>query len=193
MEEEKNENQEEEELELPEVAEGEEDTTDWKELALKQQGINKRNKTKGKKIKEEFEEYKKNNPSKEPEKSELKKEEKKSDEITLSTGDKALLKSYKDIKGADELALCENWINKYQSTLEEMLEDEVFEAKLGKLREAKKVKEATPSSSKRSVGSDNTAVDFWLNKPFGEVPQELKAQVLNARLEKDEQKSMFGK
>lgn len=194
MTEEKNEEiQEEEELELPEVAEGEEDTTDWKELALKQQGINKRLKTKIAKAKEAKEEEKPKEPEK-PEEDKIK--TKKSDEITLTTGDKALLKSYKEIKGTDELALCENWINKYKVDLEEMLEDEVFNAKLTKLREAKKVKDATPSSTKRSAGADTSTKDYWVNKyengtPLKDIPTELRRDVLNARIKEDEQRTHF--
>jgi len=187
MTEEKNEQiQEEEELELPEVAEGEEDTTDWKELALKQQGINKRLKTKNEKLKVKKEEPKKE--EKPPEKPDEKPSENK-----LTTGDKALLNSYKKIKGADEIALCENWMTQYKSTLEEMMEDEVFNNRLSKLREAKAVNDALPKSGKRSSSSDTSAVDFWINKPFEEVPKELKRDVLNAQLANEEKESMFGK
>lgn len=176
----------EETLDLPKVAEGEEeDTTDWKAEAekLQQKAIRQREKTKELKAK-----------LAEKEKLDIKATEppKTSDEVKLNTGDKALLKAYKDIKGADELALVENWMSKYKLTPEELIEDEVFNSKLSKLREAKEVKDAIPVSTHRSAGSNNKAVDYWIDKPFSEVPQEFKREVLNARLERDEQKAKFG-
>lgn len=105
-------------------------------------------------------------------------------EIKLNTGDKAYLNSLLSIKGKDELALSENWLNKYKCDIDEMVEDEVFTAKLNKLREAKAVKDAIPSSNKRSTGSDNKAVDYWIDKPFNEVPKELQKDVLNAQIKR---------
>lgn len=172
----------EEDLELPEVAEGEDDTTDWKALALKQQGINKRLKTKIEKISSKKEE-KPDVPAK---------PESKPNEFKLSSGDKALLNSYKGIKGADEIALCENWLTKYGGTPEDMIEDDVFNSKLEKLREAKLEERAIPRKTGRSSTSDTSAIDYYLEKPFSEVPKDKRIEVLNARLEREKQKQMFG-
>ena len=169
--------QEEEELDLPEVAEGEEDTTDWKDLALKQQGINKRLKTKLEKAKEKKEEAKETKPPEKP--------DEKPGEYKLSSGDKALLNSYKQIKGTDEITLCENWLSKYGGTPEEMIEDEVFVSKLEKLRDAKLVAQATPTSTKRSPTSDTSVIDYYLDKPFSEVPKDKQRDVLNARIARE--------
>lgn len=178
--------QEDEEIQDPtEVAEGEEDTTDWKALALKNQGIAKRLKTKLEKAKEV------EKPKVEPVQPE------KPNDFKFTTGDKALMFSLKQIKGADEIALAESWIKKYGGEIDDMLEDEVFNSKLTKLREAKAVKDAIPEGTKRSTGAITNKVDFWLAKyqsgtPLNEVPQELRTEVLNARLKADEQKHKFG-
>ncbi len=174
-------------IEPTEVAEGEDDTTDWKALALKNQGIAKRLKTKLEKAKEK---------SEAPDKSEPKKEIN-SNDFKFTTGDKALMFSLKQIKGADEIALAEAWIKKYGGEIDDMLEDDVFNSKLTKLREAKIVKDAIPESTKRSTGTVTNKVDFWLAKyqsgtPLNEVPQEIRNEVLNARLKADEQKHKFG-
>lgn len=116
----------------------------------------------------------------------------KPDEVEFSSGDKAQLKAYKDIEGAEELALAANWVKRTGDTIDTMLEDDIFLAKLDKIREAKKVKDATPSSGKRSSGSNIKAVEYWLTKPFHEVPKDMRAEVLNARLKNEEQKQMFG-
>jgi len=180
-----NENQEVEETsETSEVEGGQEaDATDWKAKALEAEGKAKRYKTKLKKLEE---------GKAEPE------AEKKPSEYKFSTGDKALLKSYKDIKGTDELALAENWIKKYGCEIEEMLEDEVFNAKLTKLREARAVKEATPEGTGRSSTTPANQVDYWSAKyaggmPLNEVPREFRTEVLNAHIKADEEKSKFGR
>jgi len=177
--------QEEEELDLPEVAEGEEDTTDWKELALKQQGINKRLKTKMEKAKEAKEENVEEKPS--PEKP----EENKKPTSDFNYGEKAFLKSY-GIEGADERELVKAIMLRTGDDLDKVIGDDILQAKLEKLREAKAIKEAIPTRTNRSASNPTNAVDFYLDKPFSEVPKELKRDVLNAKLKKDEQSAKFG-
>ena len=173
--------------EASEVAEEtSEETIDWEARAkeLEQKAIKQREKTKELKAKLAEKEA--------PEPKE------KSSDYKFNTGDKALLKSYKDIQGADELALAENWMKKYGGDIvDDMLNDEVFNAKLKVLRDAKAVKDAIPPATKRSAGSTNDKIDYWLDKynqsgNLDEIPQELRSEVLNARLKSDEQKQMFG-
>jgi len=175
--------QEEEELDLPEVAEGEEDTTDWKELALKQQGINKRLKTKMEKAKE-VKEVKEDTPPEKPEDINKKTSD-------FDYGQKAFLKSY-GIDGADERELVKAFMDRTGDDLDKVIEDDILVAKLEKLREAKAVKEAIPTRTNRSASNPTNATDFYLDKPFNEVPPELRRDVLNAKLKRDEQSAKFG-
>ena len=183
MENEKNEDiQEEEELELPVVAEGEEDTTDWKELALKQQGINKRLKTKMEKAKAKKEEAKETKTSEKPE---LNKTE-------FDYGQKAYINQTLgvDLKNEKEVALVNDYINAGK-TLDDLLTNKHFNNDLKDLQEATKAKNAIPSGSKRSATSDKTATDYWMGKDFKDVPQEHRAEVLKKTLEGERKQSMY--
>ena len=189
MTEEKNEQiQEEEELELPVVAEGEEDTTDWKELALKQQGINKRLKTKMAKAKEEKPEEKKEKPPEKPE------TETKTD---FDYGQKAFINNALgvDLKNEKQVQLVTDYVSNGKS-LDDLLTNKHFGNDLKDLQEAAKAKDAVPTSNKRSAGADKTAIDYWINKysssgNLNDVPQEHRAEVLNKRIAKETQENMF--
>ena len=169
--------------ELPEIEEGQEDTTDWKALALKNQGIAKRLRTKSEKLAEKLAE-------KPPEPEGIKPPEKPEKPSELTSGDKALLKSYLNIQGADELALVKNWMERTGDSLDNLIADDIFNARLNSLREAKASQEATPTT-KRGVVSSKDSVDFWIDKPFEEVPDNLRQDVLNAKLKKEKKESMF--
>ena|SRR3990167_4095185 len=76
-------------------------------------------------------------------------------------------------------------------SLDDVLEAKYFQADLKERREAKASKDAIPTGTKRSSGSAKDEISFWLNKPFSEVPQELKREVLKAREKKEFSKSQF--
>lgn len=170
------------ETETEEVEEVEEtDTTDWKAEALKAQGIAKRLKTKLEKARETKSETK-------PEKAEAQTTVKKSED--LDYGQKAYLKSMLDIKGADELALVRQWKDRTGDELDSLVEDEIFLAKLGKLREAKATAQAVPSGSKRATVPVKDSVDYHLEKyesgqmKLSEMPFDMRKQVLEKALAK---------
>lgn len=164
------------------------DTTDWKaiaeanrELALKNQGIAKRYKTKADKAKETPPApiEKKNEPPAS--------KEQKSDE--LDYGQKAYLKSF-DIKGADELALVKNWIKRTGDELDVVVEDDIFQAKLTALREARASAEAVPKGTKRSGQAQGNGIDYWSEKynsgtELNDIPDEFQLKVLNAKIAKE--------
>jgi len=169
--------------EIPEIGEDEEDTTDWKALALKNQGIAKRNKTKLDKLSVEFEKSK-NVPPEKP----ATKEEKPNE---LDYGQKAFLKTY-GIAGADELALVKNWVERTGDQIDTLVEDEIFTARLQGLRAAKAAKDALPTNPRRGqVVSSKDKADYWLDKPFEEVPANLKRDVLNLKLIKEKENDKF--
>jgi hypothetical protein len=155
-----------------------EDVAYWKELALKQQGINKRFKTKDEKRDKEIEELKKELVEfKKPKEFTPEKPEKSNE---LDYGQKAYLKAY-GISGPDEIALAKSFMERTGDPLETIVEDEIFTGKLKGLRDAKVAKEAIPLSKRTATGSKDN-IDVWMDKPFEEVPPELKQEVLNRRL-----------
>lgn len=160
------ENNEEETEEVVEVEETEEDTTDWKAEALKYKGILERNKNK-----------------KADEKPASKS---KSDDFGYDV--KAYLKS--SGINASEFEFVRAEVKASGQDVDSLLENEYFQAKLEKHRELTKTADAT-IKGKRSSAVATDSVDYWMAKPFEEVPTELRSKVLNAKLEKDTSKGKF--
>jgi len=180
----------EETLDLPEVAdEAEEDTTDWKAEAqkLQQKAIRQREKTKELKAKlaeKAIEDKAVKTPQEQK-------------PIDLNDGQKALFVSY-GIKSKDEIALGKELMERLQiNSVESLIEDDYFQLRLTKLRDAKATQDAVPSSTGRSPTSQGNKLDYWLAKymtsgNLAEVPKELQRDVLNARLKAEEQTRKFG-
>jgi len=178
----------EETLDLPVVAdEGEADATDWKAEAqkLQQKAIRQREKTKELKAKL-------------AEKAEVKEAVKTpADKPTdFDYGQKAFLKSY-GIDGADERELVKSFMTRTGEDLDTVIGDDILQAKLKSLRDAKVAKEAVPANTGRSASAQGNKLDYWLAKyqtsgNLGEVPKDLQREVLNARLKAEEQTRKFG-
>jgi hypothetical protein len=166
----------------PEIEEGEEDTTDYKALAIKNAGIAKRNKTKLEKLKL------KNAERKGAEKA----IEKQNNKQGFDYAEKAFLKA-SDIK-PDEYALVEEAMKATGKDLESVLDSKWFQAELKEQREAKVSKDAVPSGTKRSSSSARDTVDYWIAK--GELPpadqRELRTKVVNAKIKAANGGSPFG-
>lgn len=142
------------------------DETDWKAEALKYKAILDRNKNK---------------------KSETKESAKKSN--GLDYGAKAYL-SANGIKGAKEFDFVETELKQSGQDLDSLLENDYFKSRLDKFRSLNKADEATPQG-KRANGVPTDSVEYWLQKPISEVPQDLRIKVVNAKLEKDKSKGVF--
>src|SRR3990167_1576872 len=168
---------------LPEIEEDQDDTTDWKTLALKNQGIAKRTQSKLKKLKLELEKVEAKPKIKEPEKTEKKQ--------GFDYGEKAFLKA-SDVT-PDEFPLVEEFIKETGKTLDEVLENKYFRAEQKELREQKASADAIPSGSKRSPKSSKDEVDYWLAK--GELPPadqpELRREYVNKKIKIKESGSPF--
>lgn len=135
----------EENLDLPKVEEGEDDTTDWKAEAVKLQNkaISQRERTKA--LKKELADARKavgvvagskETPS-QPKTGEL-------DETQLD---------YLDLKGisdSEDIAVIEKVIQKTGQTVREVLKDDYVITKLASLKAERAVKSATPGSTRRS-------------------------------------------
>lgn len=150
-----------------------EDTTDWKAKYEETQGRLKRAETKLSKAKE-------------PE-TETKKSPSKSDD--LDYGAKAYLTA-NGIKGAKEFDFVKTELKASGEDLDTLLENDYFKARLEKFRALGKTAEATPAG-KRSSGVATDSVEYWMAKPFEEVPKDMRAKVVNAQLEKEKNKGVF--
>jgi hypothetical protein len=137
----------------------------WKAEALKNKAILERNKNK--EVKEE-------------------KKEEKSDGFGYDV--KAYLKA-SGIK-ADEFDFVKDELKRFGGDVDGLIDNEYFQAKLEKHRAINKTAEAAPKG-KRTGNSATDSADYWLNKPFEEVPQNLRREVLNARLKKETTGSHF--
>jgi hypothetical protein len=182
---EENKNNEVEELEeLPVVGEGEEDFTDYKELATKFQGMAKRFQTKIKKLAEEAEKPKPETKEKPAEVVEKKE--------GLDRIDRAVLRTEK-IVSEDEVKLVEDIMKETGKSVEQVLESKYFITELKELRDAKTTSDAVPKGINRSTQSARDSVDYWVAK--GELPPrdqvELRRKVVEAKMQMEKSKSQF--
>lgn len=168
----------EENLDLPAIEEGEDDTTDWKAEAekLQHKAISQRERTKT--LKKELAEARKavgivagskEKPSQ------------------PSTGElDATQLDYLDLKGiteSEDINLIQKVIQKTGQTVREALKDDYVVAKLASLKAERDVKAATPSSSRRSGDqSSNLAAAIAKFEETGVLPNdfELASQVTDA-------------
>lgn len=139
----------------------------WKAEALKNKAILERNRAK----KENHAEIKKEN---------------KSDDFGYDV--KAYLKA-SGIK-ADEFDFVKKELKNFGGTVDDLIENDYFQAKLEKERKIKETAEAIPKS-RRSGTPSTDSVDYWLTKPFEEVPQNMRSKVVNARIEKEKKGVKF--
>lgn len=149
------------------------DTTDWKAEFEAEVGRRKRLETKLSKVGET--------------KTEAKPAPSKSDE--LSYGEKAFLAT-NGIKGAKEFDFVKAELKASGEDLDTLLENDYFKSKLEKFRGLAKTAEATPTG-KRSGGSATDSVEYWMAQPFEEVPQNMRAKVVQAKLDKETNKGKF--
>lgn len=164
-----------------EVADGEEDKTDWKAIAQRNAGIAKRNATRLEKLKKASE-AKIESPADKTLKTEKK---------GFDYAEKAFLRS-NDIK-AEEYDFVQEVMASTGKSLDEVLEAKYFQAELKERREAKASKDAIPNGSKRSTGSARDTVEYWIAK--GELPpydqRELRHKVVKAKTELSRSKAKF--
>lgn len=153
------------------------DLTDWKALALKNQGIAKRFKTKFEKAKEVKADIVE---PKAPEKKE-----------GFDYAEKAFLKA-SGIQ-SNEYEFVQEVLKSTGKSLDEVLESKYFQNELKERREESDTKKAIPEGTKRSSGAPIDSVDYWLAK--GELPpkdqSELRRKVVNAKIKKAQQESKF--
>lgn len=95
-----------------------------------------------------------------------------------------------DIK-LDEMHLVKEFMANTGKPLDEVVVNKYFLNELKDFRDSKASKEAVPQGNKRSTSTPRDSVDYWIKKPFNEVPQEMRSQVVNKRLEMEKTKNPF--
>lgn len=136
----------------------------WKAEALKNKAILERNKGKKEEVKEQ----------------------KQSDGFGYDV--KAYLKA-SGIK-SDEFDFVKAELKKAGGDVDELIDNEYFQARLEKHRAVTKTAEAAPKG-KRTGNVATDSVEYWMNKPMADVPQEMRIKVVNARLDKERNKGVF--
>jgi hypothetical protein len=161
--------------EIPLVEEGQEDTTDWKALALKNHGIAKRLKTKLEKSKDAV-----------PDKSEPNKVEAKNN--GLDFGQLAFNNSKSDavkIEADEDIEYLEKTMKETGKSQKDILGSNWFKSEMKERQELRASREATPSHDKRSTTSGKDTVEYWLNKGGLPTNPELRFKVVNARIARE--------
>jgi len=107
----------------------------------------------------------------------------------LDYGQKAYLAS-NGIKGAKEFEFVQAQLKESGKDLDSLLENKYFNAALEEFRALDKTAEATPTG-KRSSGVATDSVEYWMAKPFEEVPKDMRAKVVQAKIDKEKNKGQF--
>ena len=156
------------------VPEGEEDKTDWKALALKNQGIAKRLKTKLEKAKEVKPKAK---PKVKKAKVEGKEKKEGFDYAELAY---LIAKGYSRKK---EQAAAAEMMKETGKSLREVLSNKHFKNDIKDMRELKASNDAIPSGTKRTAKSTKDKVEYWVAR--GEMPPadqpQLRRDYVNAK------------
>lgn len=160
------------------------DTTDWKALAEERQALAVKNQGIARRYKTKLEKSKEAPPANPVEKKEPKSE--------LDYGEKAFLVA-NGVKGSDEIDLVRNVMSNTGKSLDEVIDSKYFQADLKEMREAKASAEAIPKGTKRSAQSTRDSVEYWIAK--GELPPKdqraLRTQVVNARIKSEKDDNIF--
>jgi hypothetical protein len=116
------------------------------------------------------------------------KPEPKSQPSELGYAEKAYASATYGIKGEKEFALLQEWMADTGKKLETVLENNRFQGELKDLREATDSANAVPRGTKRSSSSPKDSVDYWLDKPTQDIPQDMRIKVVNARIAREKAK-----
>ena len=167
--------------------EEENDTTNWKEIALAQNEAAKKFYGVAKRNFKDLEKLKKTSKENEIQKPDPEKPVKEG----FDYGELAYLES-KQIQEDEQDFVFETMKDSGKS-LKDLLSTKWFQSELKEKREAKAVKDAIPSGTKRSVSPANNTVEYWLAK--GELPpkeqSELRRQVLNEEIKRAGNQNKF--
>jgi hypothetical protein len=107
---------------------------------------------------------------------------------SLGYGEKAYLVA-NGIKG-DEMKLVDEALKKTGDSIEDILANPYFQAKLEETRNLAKTADASPKGN-RSSTMPTDSVEYWMGKPMEEVPHEMRIKVVKAKLDKEKNAGVF--
>lgn len=149
-----------------------EETTDWKAKYEETQGRLKRAETKLSKVGETKSDK---SPSK-------------SDDFGY---DKKAYLATQGIKGGKEFDFVRNELKESGfKDLDALLENDYFKSKLDNFRKLEQTAIATPTG-KRSSGVATESVEYWATKDIKDVPVDMRAKVVNFKMERETKKGVF--
>lgn len=112
----------------------------------------------------------------------------------LDYGQKALLRAI-GVKGSDELQLAKDYMKRTGLDVDALESDDIFQARLDKLRTTKANElAATDTSNRGSAGGGKNTVDYWLAKgehPPKELGRELAEQYVEAKRNQGKNAKVF--
>lgn len=113
-------------------------------------------------------------------------------EESTATGLGLDVKGYLKASGikSSEFDFVQEELKKSGGDIDSLLENEYFQAKLEKHRELAKTADAIPTG-KRSGGVPTDSVEYWMSKPIEDVPQSMRREVVNAKLDREKNKGVF--
>lgn len=121
----------------------------------------------------------------------------KKESTDLDYGQKAFLRA-SGIKGADEVQLVKDFMKRTGLELDAVIEDDIFTARLEKLRTTKSNELAAGAKNGRGNGeSGRNSVEYWLaktgpNDPMpSDMPKELREKFVDARRERGKHAKTF--
>jgi len=106
----------------------------------------------------------------------------------IGYGEKAFLVA-NGIKG-EETKLVQEAMKRTGESLEQILENPYFQAKLKETRDLAMTADATPKGS-RSNSIPTESVEYWAAKPIEDVPQEMRIKVVNHKLKQSGSNGQF--
>lgn len=106
----------------------------------------------------------------------------------LDYGQKAFLTA-SGYKAPAEMKLAYEVMKESGKDLEQVLESKYFQAEVESMRELAKTANAVIPGKRSALATDS--VEYWLTKPFEEVPHDMRQKVLNAEIAQTKSKGMF--
>lgn len=165
------------------------ETVDWKAKAQESLGIAKRRTTQLEKAKTHISELETKIP-KEPEPQ----NKKESQSENLDYGQLAFYNSKSDsekLELDEDIEYLKDQVKETGKSQTYILGSKWFQSELKARKETRVSKNAVPSGSSRSTTTAKDSADYWLDKPFSDVPAEMKAKVVARRMEKEKSGSDF--
>lgn len=94
------------------------------------------------------------------------------------------------IESDEDISFLKKTIADTGKSQQDLLGAKWFQAELKERAALKATADATPPG-KRSGGAAVDSVEYWMAKPFEEVPKDMRQKVVNAKLEKDRNRGQF--